>query len=142
MEEQQGEPVEGQEFILKIGANKVMGTISRTLNFAAEEKDNTTMDTDAGWGSTKSGKKTWDVAVELQFQRGASYNGKELYQAFIDGTEGEMTFGGTEDGELYFSGTVWVSGGSLSTPGNGQNIGMSASLKVSGSLKPNIVGEV
>lgn len=142
MPDTQGTPVEGQEFILKIGDNKVMGTISRTLNFSAEEKDNTTMDSDAGWSSTKSGKKSFDLSVELQFQKAASYNGKELFQAFLDGVEAVLYFGGVNEGDMYFEGNVWVSGGSISTPGNGQNMGMSANLKGTGALAPKTVASV
>ena len=131
--------MEGQEFILKLGDNKIMGTVSRSLNLSAEEKDNTTMDTDAGWSSTKSGKKSWDVAVELQWQKGASYGGKELIAAFMAGTVVEMIFGGILEGETFYKGNVWVSGASLGTPGNGQNITASATLKGTGALTPDVV---
>jgi len=134
-----GIPMEGQEFILQWGDNKIMGTVSRSLNLSAEEKDNTTMDTDPGWSSTKSGKKSFDLAVELQWQKGASFGGKELLAAFIAGTEAEMIYGGILPTETFYKGKVWVSGASLGTPGNGQNISASATLKGTGALTPEVV---
>jgi len=139
MTDQAGTPVEGQSFVLKMGTAKIMGCITHSLDFSAEEKDNTTMDSDPGWGETKSGKKSWGAGADIQVQKGASYNAKEIVNAFINGTVAAMYFGGTDTGDLYFSGNVWVSGGSINTNGNGQNIGMSVNLKGTNALSTNEV---
>lgn len=134
-----GTPQEGQEFVLKLGAAKVMGCISHNIDFSAEEKDSTTMDSDPGWSQSKSGKKSWGAAADVQVQKGASYNAKQVVDAFISGAEADLYFGGLEVGDLYFSGKVWVSGGSINTNGNGENISMSVNLKGTNALSTNEV---
>jgi len=100
--------VNGTKIGVYSGGTLIAHATSHTLNLEANMIDVSNKDS-AGWAESIVGQKSWSIDIESLFTFDAAYGFEELYDAWTARTSLSVKFSTEVSGDIYFSGTVFVS---------------------------------
>jgi len=129
--------VNGTIQAIYVGSVKIDVQLSADLSISHDPRTSINKDS-AGWEETRSGKKSWEMSGESEFQFDATEGFSELFAAMIAGTEVTVMFSSEVVADKKWSGVAQITKLDLSA-GVEEDVKFSYAFKGNGALTEAVV---